>query len=224
MGSVRWWGTFLRYVRRTPLGHNHDFVRWKKVSSTNFTPVSFSDLADNWHDGAVVRHPRSALVESLLEVQGYLCAWTGHLVDIDTTHIDHVMPQSVDPSLDLTEENLVAAYPKHGVKWAYGAHYRGNWWDENMVRPNVADCERRLRYTKTGKVEVRNAADTGASDTIDKLNLNQAALIAARAAAIRGFKRRTTFTADLQNLAARMKTTNPGRLDRFAPSIVSALI
>jgi uncharacterized protein (TIGR02646 family) len=223
MGSVRGRSS-LRYVRRIPLGHNHDFVRWKDVSTEYSTAAVFSGLADNWRDGEVVRHPRTALVESLLEMQGFLCAWTGHLIDLDTTHIDHVTPQSVAPSLDLTEQNLVAAYPKHSDNSAYGAHYRGNWWDENMVRPNVADCEHRLRYTKTGKVEVRNAADTGALDTINNLNLNQAALIEARAAAIRGFNRRTTFTADLQNLAARMKTNAPGKLPRFAPSIVSALI
>ena len=217
----------MRYVRRLPLGHNHDFALWKQESAKSSAgPPTFGDLADHWADptGAPARHPRTALVQSLIESQGHLCAWTGLRIDINSAHIDHVCPQSADPTVDLHIDNLVAACPKGRADAIVGAHIRGNTWDPGMVRPNVADCEDRLVYAATGEVSARIATDHGAILTIKSLKLDHSVLVEARSAAIQGFKARKSFVSDLASLEARSKSNKPGKLDRFAPAILSALL
>jgi uncharacterized protein (TIGR02646 family) len=216
----------VRYLRRLPLGHDHHFELWKQKSANSSAgPPAFRSLADNWADptGTLIRHPRTALVQSLIEFQGHLCAWTGQKIDLDSAHIDHVVPQSVDPSLDLEVNNLVAAFPKSGADAKFGAHVRGDTWDPEMVRPNMADCEERLVYAPSGKVRARIVTDDGAILTITSLKLDHRVLIEARNAAIQGFKARRSFAADLAVLQARSKSNKPGKLDRFAPAILSAL-
>jgi uncharacterized protein (TIGR02646 family) len=216
----------VRYVRRLPLGHNHDFELWKQESAKSPAgPPTFGDLADNWAapNGTPVRHPRTALVQSLIESQGHLCAWTGLRIDIKSAHIDHVCPQSEDPTLVLEVDNLVAACPKSGADAIVGAHIRGDTWDPGMVRPNVADCEDRLVYAATGEVRARLATDQGAILTITSLKLDHRVLVETRSAAIQGYKARRSFVADLALLEARSKSNKPGKLDRFAPAILSAL-
>jgi uncharacterized protein (TIGR02646 family) len=216
----------VRYLRRLPLGHDHHFELWKlKSAESEAGPPAYGDLADNWADptGTLIRHPRTALVQSLIEFQGHLCAWTGQKIDLDSAHIDHVVPQSVDPSLDLEVNNLVAAFPKSGADAKFGAHVRGDTWDLEMVRPNMADCEERLVYAPSGKVRARVATDDGAILTITSLKLDHRVLIEARNAAIQGFKARRSFVADLAELQRRSKSNKPGKLDRFAPAILSAL-
>jgi uncharacterized protein (TIGR02646 family) len=216
----------VRYLRRLPLGHDHHFELWKHESSNSPAgPPTFRSLADNWigPTGTPIRHPRTALVHSLIESQGHLCAWTGQKIDHDSVHIDHVVPQSVDPSLVLEVSNLVAAFPKSGADAMFGAHVRGDTWDPGMVRPNMPDCEERLVYTPSGKVRARIANDDGAILTIKSLKLDHRVLIEARTAAIQGFKARRSFLADLAVLQARSKSNKPGKLDRFAPAILSAL-
>jgi uncharacterized protein (TIGR02646 family) len=222
----------VRYVRRLPLGHDHDFTVWKSESVKGAS--TFRELADNWrqsqppvgNEGSnqpAVRNPRTALVTSLLESQGFLCAWTGQRVSLETSHIDHVVPQSVDSARDLELDNLVAAFPKEGADAVYGAHVRGDSWQPDMVRPNERDCEHRLRYTPTGKVQARDPQDSGAAFTVTEFKLDLAVLNEARAAAIQGFKKRSTFASDLSLLNARMGSNKPGVLPPFASAIANAL-
>jgi uncharacterized protein (TIGR02646 family) len=214
----------VRYVRRIPLGHNHDFELWKKASTAaSVGHPTYDNLADNWQDGVSLRHPRTALMNSLLELQGHLCAWTGQRVELDSAHIDHVVPQAEDPTLDLVYDNLVAAFPKSGADASYGAHVRGDSWDSSMVRPNFADCEHRLRYLPSGKVVERLNGDAGARFTINELKLDHPALIEARRAAIVGYKMRKTWVSDLNQLRVLSNSNKPGRLPRFAPAITGAL-
>ena len=205
----------MRFVRRVPLGHNHDFVLWKAASATEEAgPPSFSDLADNWNDPSsnLLRNPRATLVQSLIESQGHLCAWTGLRIDIDSAHIDHIVPQTRERTLDLEIDNLVAAFPKSGADASYGTHIRGDAWDPEMVRPNRSDCEHRLVYFPSGKVAARTSTDESAVDTINWLKLDHAALVEARRAAVRGFKARTTFVADFALLEAKSNRTSQENL------------
>jgi uncharacterized protein (TIGR02646 family) len=214
----------VRYVRRVPLGHHHDFELWLQASnSSTANPPTFKDLADNWHDGTKLRHPRTSLLHSLVQSQGSICAWTGQRLTDDNAHIDHVTPQSVDPSLVLSLPNLVAAFPKSGAAARFGAHVRGSKFHPSMVRPNEQVCEDRFRYWPSGKISERLPEDSGAVFTITELKLDHAALVEARKAAIIGFKDRKTYAPDLMSLRKKFTSNKPGTLPPFAPAIVSAL-
>ena len=191
--------------------------------------VVFDDLKDHWReaDADELVHPKSELLRTLMERQGYLCAWVGENIgsnDGADAHIDHVKPQDPFAELALDPENMVAAWPKNADPTRpWGAHRRGNWWHADMVRPNDRSCETRLRYSVSGSIASRRPDDEVAKDTISKFGLDHAVLRELRRSTIVGFRRRREWRADIQRLSARMNTQRPGQLPRFAPPIVDAL-
>ncbi|CDM98101.1 MAG: TIGR02646 family protein [Limnospira sp. PMC 1291.21] len=148
------------------------------------------------------------LKDHLLGEQGFLCCYTGILIDTDTSHIEHLKPYSICRDEknyeDVNYLNLVTAYPgrnyksqddevnqpskkskKNSKKCPFGAHAKDNWYElDNFVTPLESDCEDRFKFDNSGKVEATNHQDTAAQITIEKLVLNHERLIDLRRAAI----------------------------------------
>lgn len=131
----------------------------------------------------------------LLDEQGFLCCYTGKRVEMETSHIEHLKPQTLsrqndDDHDDVSYQNMLAAYPKNineigRAKCVFGAERRGSWYDEQLfVTPLREDCEERFSFDLNGKIFPTNKTDKAAAKTIEKLNLDDRILIDERRAAI----------------------------------------
>lgn len=148
------------------------------------------------------------LKNSLLKEQGFLCCYTGILIDSNTSHLEHLKPYSICRNEknyeDVNYFNLVTAYPgsnyefqydevnagskkykKNRKKCPFGAHAKDNWYEpNNFVTPLDSDCEARFKFYGSGRVEATNHQDSAAQKTIEKLVLNHQRLIDLRRIAI----------------------------------------
>lgn len=127
----------------------------------------------------------------LLKEQGGLCAYTGRGIDNQTSHVEHLKPQTVcEEWEDVEYRNVVACFPADGgdKSHGYGAPIKGGWWnEENFVSPLSEDCERRFRFSWNGHIYPSPEDHQAAKETIDVLRLDEKALQLLRKSRIDGF-------------------------------------
>ncbi len=132
-----------------------------------------------------------ALKSKLLDEQGRLCAYTGRLIDNDSSHLEHLKPQCECAEWeDVEYKNVVACFPADGgdVSHGYGAPQKASWWDEQrFISPLSHDCERRFRFVWSGHVHPNPDDHEGAITTIKALRLDADELRRLRMARIDGF-------------------------------------
>lgn len=179
----------MKYIRKS--GTPSELIQWLKTPPNEETG-EVNDLSyEAMRDDPIV-YP--AILSSLLEEQGFLCGYTGLRIDVDKAHIEHLKPQSlskknreagIDDTDDVSYQNMVAAFPKQG-RCDFGAFVKDDWYDEReFISPLDEACERRIKFTFSGKVKPVNENDTGAETTIKKLNLNNDLLVNYRKQAIK---------------------------------------
>ena len=164
----------------------------------------------------------------LLGEQGFLCCYTGKRVGMETSHIEHLKPQTIsrrndDDHDDVSYQNMLAAYPKSGseigrAKCVFGAERRGSWFDEQLfVTPLQENCEQRFSFDLNGKISPANKTDDAAAKTIKMLNLDDEILIAERRAAIESLLFADELSlAQVQRLGERiMEKDGKGRFRTF---------
>jgi len=104
---------------------------------------------------------KQALLAALIIEQGALCAYTMRRIGADSAHVEHIKPESLcradQPESDLDYGNMVACFPRDGMKKAYryGAQKKDNWWENDgaeFVSPLHPVCERRFRFGLDGKI------------------------------------------------------------------------
>lgn len=126
--------------------------------------------------------------ESLLDEQGYLCCYTGKRINLDTSHIEHLKPQTKSKQNraegkedyeDVKYKNLLAAFPKKlmetdpqtgqkkHIKCEFGAERRND--KELPITPLDEKCEQWFLFTPFGEIKGLNDA---AKETIKILNLD----------------------------------------------------
>lgn len=133
---------------------------------------------------------RTTIRTALVTEQRGLCAYTGQRIDVDSCHIEHLRPQAhCGIGEDIDYRNLVAGVPApNKAQLPYGAHRKADWptiADEHLfVSPLSNGCAGRFSFRLNGEIEARNAADNAAAQTIDRLGLNNQALVQLRKAAI----------------------------------------
>lgn len=177
-------------------------------------------------------HEKDVIKRALLEDQGYICCYTGHSIEMETSHIEHVKPQSVCREegnfLDtLSYNNMLAAYPHTprgylGEKGCeYGAQVRGNLL--LLITPLMADCEQHFRFLPSGHIEAAEQLDNDAVLTIQRLKLDNGRLIDIRKAVISEtftlLRQAATSKSDLVQLLERLVDTvyNPDAEGRLRP-------
>ena len=124
---------------------------------------------------------KQAIKESLLQEQGYLCAYT--LVPVNSAkdcHIEHVQAQSNAPQLGLDYNNMAACLPANGgdLSSGYGAPIKAGQQilhNDNFVSPHKLNVERRFTYTSNGGIAGIDT-DEAAKSTVQILNLNHSGL------------------------------------------------
>lgn len=131
------------------------------------------------------------LKELLLKEQGCLCAYTGRVIVNQTSHVEHLKPQTVcNEWEDVDYRNVVACFPADGgdKSHGYGAPIKGGWWEEvNFVSPLDEDCERRFQFSWSGHIYPCPEDHQAARETIDVLRLDDTALRLLRKSRIDGF-------------------------------------
>ncbi len=128
------------------------------------------------------------LLESLIAEQGGLCAYTGRRIDRDSTHVEHLRPQTpwkAQRGLDVTYSNMVGCWPQsNGPRGQYGAHPKEDWpapgEEALFVSPLSSGCEARFVFNQRGEIKPANPADQAAATTIGKLKLDHKLLTALR--------------------------------------------
>ena len=138
---------------------------------------------------------KGILLKALVKQQGKICAYTMRRIDTDTSHVEHIKPESICRQemrgSDLDFQNMVACFPREGMrrKYRYGAQEKDNWWEnegELFLSPLRNTCEIHLKFNLKGEVLAAND-NVAALKTIDVLNLNHNSLKDDRKRAIQEF-------------------------------------
>lgn len=131
------------------------------------------------------------LHNQLLSEQGYLCGYTGRYISAETSHIEHIKPQTCcENGEDVDYRNVIACFPADGgdKSYGYGAPVKAGWWDENnFISPCSEECGRRFTYKWSGAVEAVPNNYDAANKTIEVLKLNAEELKELRKSRIKGF-------------------------------------
>ena len=123
---------------------------------------------------------RAAMLEALIKEQGSLCAYTMKRISSDSSHVEHIKPESLCRDecrgSDLDYLNMVACFPKEGMsrRYRYGAQEKDNWWENGgaeFVSPLHPNCERRFRFDLEGNIQAVNG-QSAAMTTIRVLALD----------------------------------------------------
>ncbi len=141
--------------------------------------------------------PKDDVRRSLLDEQGFVCAYTMTQISAATCHIEHIKPQEQSRQEKLLSEtwdykNLLACYPGDDPsapgRGEFGATKKGSEWSATQfVSPLAESCEKRFRFLADGTVTVSQANDSAAKWTLETLKLDSEVLDDWRRAAIEAF-------------------------------------
>ena len=173
----------MKYIRKT--GTPRAYAKW-------CAEVAGTHQAD-WRN---VRSPeKRQVLASMIAEQGGLCAYTMRRIDEQSSHVEHIKPQSRCrqelAGSDLDYRNLVACFPRdgQGASCRYGAHRKGGWWEDDgagFVSPLRSVCEQVFRFRLNGEIEaVDDRID--AKTTIAVLGLDDMSLTEDRKRVIEEF-------------------------------------
>jgi uncharacterized protein (TIGR02646 family) len=136
---------------------------------------------------------RGALLAGLVAEQGCLCAYTMKRIAVETSHVEHIKPESLCRAervgSDLDYGNMVACFPREGMerRYRYGAQRKDNWWAKDgadFVSPLDRNCETRFRFDLEGNIA---AVGVAASTTVQVLRLDHPSLTEERRRVIEEF-------------------------------------
>ncbi len=167
----------MRYIKKG--AEPHIFKEWKRNNKDSPENLCYKNCPE-----------KNAIKESLLEEQGYLCAYTlQRLNGVDDCHIEHIRPQNTTPEHALDYGNMVACFPNNGgdTSLRYGAPIKGGTpivLGENFISPHHPSCEEYFHYDNQGKVQAVPADYAAAISTIGMLQLNHGNLAELRQSAI----------------------------------------
>ena len=173
----------MKYIQKT--GCPHSYSEW-------CTAVAGTNQSD-WRE--VPSAQKGRVLAAMIAEQGGLCAYTMRRIDNNSSHVEHIKPQSrcredlFGSDLDYT--NLVACFPRHGMKaqYRYGAQHKDNWWDNDgaeFVSPLQPVCELVFRFNLDGEIEAIDNR-TEARTTIAVLGLDHRSLTEDRKRVIEEF-------------------------------------
>lgn len=151
------------------------FTDWKALANADWQPTY----------GGLQNPEKGTVHDSLLQEQGFICCYCGRRIGTSDSHIEHLVPQAVDPSLALDYGNMLGSCLRETKENdpLHCGHARGN--DCLPVTPLQPDCESRFRFTNDGQIKPADDADDQAKTAIELLALDIDKLQAGRRDAIR---------------------------------------
>jgi uncharacterized protein (TIGR02646 family) len=184
-----------------------ELVQWRQQRQAAHNPEA---LPYNYDAMRRTESVNEAVERGLFQEQGGLCAYTGRRIELlpgppqsAVFHLEHLKGQKrcrreagqgiLDVGFDTHYQNLVACWPEPNRKEGtpYGAVVKYDWPnfsldDGDFVSPLRQDCTLRFKFDREGQIERALEGDIPAEQTIKKLALDHAELIALRKAAIQG--------------------------------------
>ncbi len=164
----------MKYIKKGE--EPESFKAWKALAKT--TP--------NWGYSYLQNPEKRELHDALLREQGYICCYCGMRITRESSHIEHLKPQSTpDPDLSVEYTNLLASCQREREprKPIHCGVAKDNWYDENlMVSPLKPNCTDFFIYTDDGQILETDTPEkkAAATATINRLCLNIPKLIAMR--------------------------------------------
>ena len=156
----------MKYIKKGE--EPESFKTWKALART--TP--------NWGYSYLQNPEKKELHEALIREQGYICCYCGMRITRESSHIEHLKPQSTpDPELSVEYTNLLASCqrerePKKPIHCGVA---KDDWYDENlMVSPLKPNCTDFFIYTDDGQILATDASEknAAATKTIKQLRLD----------------------------------------------------
>jgi uncharacterized protein (TIGR02646 family) len=211
----------MRWIRKTT--EPHELLEWRAGYKND---VNFGyDLMRSSHN--VI----NAVTNSLLEEQGWLCAYTGLRIESDSCHIEHIRAQThCKPSETVAYNNMLACFPAPNppFKTPYGAEKKESWPPPHeqhlFVSPLDQSCETRFLFNLNGKIRNRDD-DQAARTTGERLGLDHPVLESYRKSAIQGTLGKTNNLPikDARQRLRGLMSQQSGRLEPFCFVLVQAL-
>lgn len=164
----------MKYIKKGE--EPESFKAWKALAKT--TP--------NWGYSYLQNPEKRELHDALLREQGYICCYCGMRITRESSHIEHLIPQSTpDPDLSVEYTNLLASCQREREprKPIHCGVAKEDWYDENlMVSPLKQNCIDFFIYTDDGQILDTDIPEkkAAATATIDRLCLNIPKLTAMR--------------------------------------------
>lgn len=148
------------------------FVQWKSAHPG----ATYKDDLCNFGDSAAMA-ARTALKNSLLAEQKYLCCYCECRISDANSHIEHFKPKdpALYPHLQLEYSNMLASCTKEpmGPPDEHCGHKKGNFFSADLVSPLEADCSSHFTYKMDGTIA---GCDQRGRVTVEKLHLDSALL------------------------------------------------
>ena len=204
------------------------FVAWKRQELANTGRQPNFETWQNPEKGHVV--------QLLLREQMHLCAYCGRRLQTEppVCHIDHFWPQSrfngeFGPDRRLDYDNFFLSCGPPSLPGGAARFLprtcgdaKADWFDErSYVIPSDARCEARFMYTAAGEILSKDDHDGGANNMIERLNLNDPALVYERKKLIGGIENELGLSKDASYDVGEIIATwrlpdSAGRLAGFA--------
>jgi uncharacterized protein (TIGR02646 family) len=172
----------------------------------------------------------TAVHMALLAEQGWICAYTGLRIEQDSSHMEHVKPQTHCEAIEtVTYTNIVACFPAPNTPDPpYGAKKKDYWPAPSekhlFVSPLNQTCNHRFTYTLKGKIKAEDT-DLAANTTIKKLGLNHKLLDDYRRATIQGVigKDNNLPLKEAKQRLKQLQSQDSGRLEPFYFVLIQVL-
>ena len=144
------------------------FAQWKAANPGATYNV---DLCNFGNPAAMAA--RTALKNSLLAEQKYICCYCECRVSDANSHIEHFRPKDPAqfPHLQLEYSNLMASCTKKpmGMPDEHCGHKKGNFFSADLVSPLEVDCSSHFTYKMDGTIA---GIDQRGRVTVEKLHLD----------------------------------------------------
>lgn len=171
----------MKYIQKNP--EPTLFAQWKAAHPNATFKDDLCRIGDA--DAMAVK---TALKDSILAEQKYICCYCECRVSNANSHIEHFRPKDPTqfPHLQLVYSNLLASCTKEpsGTPDEHCGHKKGNYFSNDLVSPLEADCSSHFTYKMDGSI---GWTDDRGRITVQKLHLDSALLDNQRKSLIDGF-------------------------------------
>jgi uncharacterized protein (TIGR02646 family) len=165
------------------------------------------------------------LHQSLLNEQGKICCYCQRQIALNSSHIEHLKPQSLYPEESLTYENLLASCQGEddpSRKPVHCGHKRQN--EPLLITPLDVDCEQLFVYTDDGQILANPNSMKPIAEMIELLGLNIPKLQRMRKGAIANLKLEELTPEEIQRLIEGFsRRSEAGDFQEFCTVILSIL-
>ncbi|TQL24988.1 uncharacterized protein (TIGR02646 family) [Zymomonas mobilis] len=138
------------------------FSEWKAKANSDWKPA--------WEN---LQNPEKVdILEKLIEDQHGICCYCEARISVESAHIEHIVPRSIDIRKRLSFSNLLASCQKETQKGdpLTCGKSRGDWYDKDFyLNPCDENSRKEIIYLLDGNVTVQNK---NFKIFIEKINLN----------------------------------------------------